>query len=170
MAYKNDLQLAFSGKEIALQRIEIIESTVFENEAAKEFSKGRSIKYQNLLDRSNEKIAEVKSRITDDIGVKQLQLDDYGKELAQVDARYTLGELSFAEHEKKRNAISKKYSKVESEVTELQHLLNSSGSSEVGGRIAIDIEKEVDESGNITMSASSSLKNLKISDLFRKRS
>ena len=170
MTYKKDLQLAFSGKEIASQRIEIIESTVFENEAAEDFSRERGVKYQKLLEKSNERIAEIKSRIADDIDVKQLQLDEYEKELAQVDARYTLGELSFGEHEKKRNVITKKYSKVEIEVTELQNLLNASGSSEIGGKIAIDIDKEVDESGNITMSASSNLKNLKISDIFRRRS
>jgi len=31
MACKNEFQLAFSGKEIASERIVIIESTVFEN-------------------------------------------------------------------------------------------------------------------------------------------
>lgn len=170
MAYKNDLQLAFSGKEIASQRIEIIESTVFDSEAAESFSKERRVKYQKLLDTSKERIAEIKSKIAEDIGVKQLQLDEYEKEMTELDARHTLGELSFDEYEKKRSAITKKSSKVDLEIGELRHLLDASGSAEVGGKIAIDIDKEVDESGNITMGSSINLKNLKIPGLFRKRS
>jgi translation initiation factor 2B subunit (eIF-2B alpha/beta/delta family) len=71
MAYKNDLQLAYSGREIALQRIEIIDSTVFDDEAARNYSEARRTKYQRLLERSDERIADIKSRIAEDIGVKK---------------------------------------------------------------------------------------------------
>ena len=62
MTYKDDLRLAFTGKEIASQRIALIESTTFNDETSEQFSRRRREKYQNLSKRSEEKIAEIKSK------------------------------------------------------------------------------------------------------------
>jgi hypothetical protein len=89
-----------------------------------------------------------------------------------VDTRCKIGEISYDESEKKKNIIRKKYSKVEQEVVELDRLLMTSKSSEVGGSITIDVYKDVDHDGNINrkMSASSVLNDIKSSnvDIFSK--
>jgi len=149
MKYKSELQLVFSGKEIALQRIKLIESTVFDDETEERFSRRRHAKYKNLLKQSNERIAEIKSRIAEDISAKKLQLEDYKKEVTQVNTRYKLGELSPEEREKLVNTIRKKYDKARTEANELLQLSKASTSSEIGGQIPIDIDKEVDDFGNI---------------------
>ena len=149
MAYKDDLRLAFSGKEIASQRIEVIDSTTFENETAEQFSRGRRVKYQNLLEKSNERIAEIKSRIVEDIGAKKIQLKEFQQEVTQVNTRYKLGEVSYEVHEKIKNDIRKKFDKVKAEGIALQKLYEASTSSEIGGRIPIDIDNDVDSDGNI---------------------
>jgi len=149
MTYKKDLQLAFSGKEIASQRIEIIESTVFENETAEQFSRGRREKYQKLLEQSDKKISEIKSRIAEDISAKKFQLENFQNERTQVNTRYKLGELSYEEHEKIENGIRKKFEKVRNEASALQQLYETSTSSEIGGQIPLDIDKDVDDYGNI---------------------
>jgi len=153
MAYKNDLQLAFSGKEIATQRIAIIDSTSFDDETSKQFSKRRREKCQKMLHRSEERIAEIKSRIAEDISAKKLELENYNNEVTQVNTQYKLGELSPEEREKRVNTIRKKYDKVRDGAVELQQLSRASTSSEVGGQIPIDIDKEVDEFGNIIKKA-----------------
>ena len=48
MNYQNKLQLTFSGKEFAMQRIAIIESTNFNDEVAERFGRERREKYQSL--------------------------------------------------------------------------------------------------------------------------
>jgi hypothetical protein len=149
MAYKNDLQLAYSGREIATQRIEIIDSTVFDDQAARSYSEARRTKYQRLLEKSDEKIAEIKGKITEDIGVKKLQLDESKTAYNQVSTRYKLGEISLQECEKQQNILQRKYDRVKQEGVELSQLLDTSRSLEVGGQIPIDIDKEVDGYGNI---------------------
>jgi TPR repeat protein len=149
MAYKNDLQLAYSGREIALQRIEVIDSTVFDDQASRNYREQRRIKYQRLLERSDEKISEIKSRITEGIAAKKLQLEEYKTEHNHVDTRYKLGEISLPEREKQQNLLQKKYDQVKQEAIELDRLLQASGSSEIGGLISIDIDREVDGYGNI---------------------
>jgi hypothetical protein len=149
MAYKDELRLAFSGKEIALERIAIIESTTFNDETAEQFSRRRREKYQNLLDRSEEKVAEIKSRIAEDIGVKKIQLEEIKNEREQVNTRYKLGELSYEMHEKIESGIRRKFDKVKGEAEALQQLYGTSTSLEIGSRIAIDIDNDVDEFGNI---------------------
>jgi len=109
MTYKNDLQLALSGKEIALQRIGIIDSTTFENETAAQFSRGRREKYQKVLEKSEERIAEIKSRIAEDISAKKIQLENFKNERTQVNTRYQLREISSEEHERIENGIRKKF-------------------------------------------------------------
>ena len=149
MAYKDDLRLAFSGKEIALERIALIESTVFENETAEQFSRKRREKYQKLLEQSDMRISEIKSRIAEDISAKRFQLEDFQNERTQVTTRYQLREISHEEHEKIEAGIRKKFDKVRAEADALQQLCEASTSSEIGGRIPIDIEKDVDDYGNI---------------------
>jgi hypothetical protein len=149
MAYKNDLQLAYSGREIALQRIAIIDSSVFNDQASRNYSEQRRTKYQRLLEKSEEKIAEIKGKITEDIGVKKFQLEESKAAYNHVSTRYKLGEISLQESEKQQSVLQKKYDRVKLEAVELDRLLNSSSSSEVGGQIPIDIDKEVDDYGNI---------------------
>jgi hypothetical protein len=151
MTHKNDLQLAYSGREIALQRIEIIDSSVFYDQAARNYSKEKAKrkKYQRLLEKSDEKIAEIKSKITEDITAKKLQLDESKMVYNQVSTRHKRGEISLEECEKQQNILQKKYDRIKQEAVELDRLLNSSSSSEVGGQIPIDIEIEVDGYGNI---------------------
>lgn len=149
MNYKNELQLTFSGREIALKRIGAIESTVFDDETSAQFSIKRREKYQNLFEKSEERIAEIKSRISDDISAKKLELENYENNVAQVDTQYKLGELSPEEREKRVHAIRKKYDKAKAEMSELQQLSQASTSLEIGGQLPIDIDKDVDEFGNI---------------------
>ena len=150
MTYKTDLQLAYSGKEIASERIAIIDSTVFENETAEQFGRRRREKYQKLLDQSDMKISEIKNRIAEDISAKTFQLESFKDERAQVNTRYQLREISHEEHEKIENGIKKKFDKVKGEVDILQQLCEASSSSEIGGLIPLDIDKDVDDYGNIT--------------------
>ena len=157
MAYIDDLKLALSGKEIASQRIAIIESTTCNDETSEQFSKRRREQYQKLLDRSEEKIAEIKSRIAEDIGEKKFQLEGYKNERTEVNTRYKLGEIPYEQHEKIENGIKKKFDKAKAEAEALQHLYGVSRSSEIGGQIPIDIEKDVDEFGNIIKKAGLSL-------------
>jgi hypothetical protein len=149
MVYKNDLQLAYSGREIALQRIEIIDSTVFNDQSGRKYSETRRNKYQRLLEKSAEKISAIKSRIRDDIAAKKIQLEEYKTESNHVDTRYKLGEISLQECEREQNILQKKYDRVKQEAVELDRLLETSKSLEIGGQIVIDIEKEVDDHGNI---------------------
>jgi hypothetical protein len=149
MTYKNDLQLDYSGREIALQRIKIIDSTIFNDETARKYSEQRRRKYQRLLEKSDEKVADIKSRIREDISLKKLQLEEYTTESHHVSTRYKLGEISLQECEKEEKILQKRYDRVKQEVAELDRLLETSRSSEVGGQISIDIETEVDGYGNI---------------------
>ena len=169
MTHKDDLRLAFSGKEIASERIALIESTAFENETAEQFSRERREKYQRLAEQSEKKISEIKSRIVEDIGAKQLQLDECENGVTQIETQYQLGELSYEELEKKVNATRKKCNKVKDEMNELQHLFESSTSLGFGGRISIDIDKDVDESGTITKKPGLDLSKLSISNLLGRR-
>jgi hypothetical protein len=153
MAYKNELQLAYSGREIALQRIEIINSTVFEDETEKNYSDARREKYQKLLEKSDERIAEIKSRIAEDISAKKLQLEEYKTEYSHVSTRHKLGEISLQECEKQQNIFQKKYDRLKQDAAELDRLLATSNSSEIGGQIPIDIDKDVDDYGNINRKA-----------------
>ena len=146
---KKDLQFAFSGKEIASQRIAIIDSTEFTDETAERFSRGRREKYQKLLEQSNMKIADTKSKIAEDISAKKFQLESFKNERAQVNTLYQLGEISFEEHERIENGIKKKFDKVKAEATALQQLYEVSRSSEIGGLVPLDIDKDVDAYGNI---------------------
>jgi hypothetical protein len=151
MAYKNDLQLAYSGREISLQSIEVIDSTVFDDQAARNSSKAKAKrkKYQRLLEKSDEKIAEIKSRITEDIAAKKLQLEESKTEYNHVSTRYKLGKISLQECEEQQNSLQKKYDRIKQDAVELNQLLDTSRSSEIGGQIPIDIETEVDGYGNI---------------------
>ena len=73
MAHKDDLRLAFSGKEIASERIALIESTIFENETAEQFSRERCETYQKVLEQSEKKISEIKSRIAEYLSTKKFE-------------------------------------------------------------------------------------------------
>ena len=157
MTYKNELQLAFSGKEIAMQKISIIESTTFNDKTAEQFSRRRREQYQKLLDRSEERIAEIKSRIAEDIGAKKLQLENYKNERTQVNTRYKLGEIPYEQHEKLENGIKKKFDKAKAEAAALEQLYGASRSSEIGGQVPFDIDKDVDGFGNIIKKAGLSL-------------
>ena len=109
MAYKNELQLALSGKETASKRIAIIDSTTFTDETAERFGKRRREQYQKLLEKSEERITEIKSRIAEDISAKKLQLEGFRKEKTHINTRYQLGEISSEEREKGENRLRKKF-------------------------------------------------------------
>jgi TPR repeat protein len=149
MAYKTELQLAFSGREEALEKVAIFESDDFNDEIAANYSREKRIKYHKLLEQSDEKIAAIKSRVAEEIGAKQLQLESFKNERTEVNTRHQLGEITNEEREKLENSIKKQFDKVRSEAEALQQLYKASTSSEIGGRVPIDIDKDVDDHGNI---------------------
>ena len=149
MAYKTELQLAFSGREEALEKVAIFESADFNDEIAADYDREKRIKYHKLLEQSDEKIAAIKSRVAEEIGAKQLQLESFKAERTEVNTRHQLGEITNEEREKLENDIKKKFDKVRSEAEAFQQLYKASASSEIGGKVPIDIDKDVDDHGNI---------------------
>ena len=149
MTHKNELQLAFSGKEIASERIAVIDATELNDEHVERLSRDRREKYQKLLEQSEKRIPVIKSSIAEDISGKQFQLEGFKRERTEVTTRYQLGEISYEECEKLENGIKKKFDEVKAEAEALQQLYYASTSSEIGGQIPIDIDKDVDNYGNI---------------------
>ncbi|MDR2854544.1 MAG: hypothetical protein LBV40_00055 [Methanomicrobiales archaeon] len=149
MTYKADLQLAFSGKEIALERIAIIESIDLKNETAERFSRERREKYEKLLKQSEGRILDIKRSIAEDSSAKRLQLEHYKGEVAQASDRCQIGEISYEEYEKIKRDIHDKLADVKAEIHALQQLYETATSSEIGGQIPIDIDNDVNDYGNI---------------------
>ena len=143
MTHKSDLQLAFSGKEIASQRIKEINSRIFDDQSEKH------AKYQKLLNKSEAWVSEIKRRIVEDIDIRKQQLEELKEEFSQINTGYEFGKITIEAWEKQRKLIRKKHDRVKAEGIQLNKLLKASTSSDLGGQIPIDIDTDVDEYGYI---------------------
>ena len=128
------MRLALMDKEKAelfMSNLEKLFAEQTVNEASYNLLKSE---YSALLQQAQSKIDQLKQELNKQLTLKTRELEIYKQELANIDARFKVGQLSAAEFIKLSKNPGRKISLLEEQVAHLNHLANVKHSSEIAAQ------------------------------------
>jgi hypothetical protein len=131
-----ELRLAFLNKEKAelfLSNLERLFADKTVNETSYKILKSE---YDANLQHSKSKVDQIKLELNKRLTLKTRELDIYKQELANLDARFKVGQLSADEFIKLSRNPDKKVNYLEEQISQLNSLISSQHSSEIAAQEA----------------------------------
>jgi len=134
------LQLAYSRKEKLEKLMTNLENLKKEEGITQEQYDSIKTNYNNLYSESVKTVDNIKSTLKSDLGKKQGELTNLNQEKDNLNVRAKLGEMPPAEVQKSQDRINSTIQTRQKEVTDLEALITSGSSSDVGGYVEVSIE------------------------------
>lgn len=139
MKKEKKLQEAYSRKERAENLLSNLENLKQEGTVDESQYESMKSEYSEMLNNANSEVDQIKGEINKGLESAQKDLDAYKQELSNLEARFKVGEFSSEDYRKSERKIQDKIEKTQSKISELNRLLESKGSEDVGG--AVDVSK-----------------------------
>lgn len=126
-----ELHLAFQNKERAELFMSNLER-LFAERTVNEFSYNMlKSEYSTLLQQAQSRVNQLKQELNKQLTLKTRELDIYKQELANLDARFKVGQLSANEFIKMSKNPGRKITLLEDQISHLNQLINAKHSSEI---------------------------------------
>ena len=142
-----DLRTAYSMKERAELLLSNLDKLKTEGAITEVEYKTLKSEYVNMLDEAIPWIESIKAELQKVLDAKRRELGGFEEELGIVRARLKVGEISAETSRGQGRPLEEKVRQLEREVAELQGLVDSGCSGEVGGRRDISLPRRRGESG-----------------------
>jgi hypothetical protein len=134
------LQIEYSRKEKLEKLLSNLDSLQKDGQVTAEQYNSIKENYENLRSAAVKALENIKGTLKRDIEKKQNELKDLKQSLENLDVRFKIGEMPEADFQKARDKIQRTIQTRQEEVTNLQNLLNTKSSSDVGGYVEVKIE------------------------------
>jgi ElaB/YqjD/DUF883 family membrane-anchored ribosome-binding protein len=134
------LQIEYSRKEKLEKLISNLDTLKTEGQVtAKQYN---SIKdnYEKLLSEAVKAVENTKGTLKKNLEKKQDELKNLNQSLENLGVRFKIGEMPEADFHKANDRIQRTIQARQREITDLQNLLNTKSSSDVGGYVEVKIE------------------------------
>jgi hypothetical protein len=134
------LQIEYSRKEKLEKLLSNLDSLQKDGQVTAEQYNSIKENYENLRSAAVKALENIKGTLKRDIEKKQNELKDLKQSLENLDVRFKIGEMPEADFQKARDKIQRTIQTRQEEVANLQNLLNTKSSSDVGGYVEVKIE------------------------------
>lgn len=136
-----ELRTAYSAKEEAELLLPNLEKLKAEGSIADAQYEVLKAEYTKMSDDAISKIASIKAELQKVLDDKTRELGVFRQELSNLEARFKVGQIPAETYLKQEKEPKKKVAELEKEVSELQALVNSTSSADIGGAVGVKATK-----------------------------
>lgn len=134
------LQIEYSRKEKLEKLLSNLDSIKKEDQVTAEQYDSIKENYENLHSAAIKAVEDIKGTLKRDLEKKQGELKDLNQSLENLGVRFKIGEMPEADFQKAQDKMQRTIQTRQSEIANLQNLLNTKSSSDVGGYVEVKIE------------------------------
>lgn len=138
---KKELRGAYSGKEEADLLLSNLEKLKSEGSIADAQYDMLKAEYTSMTDGAIWKVDAIKARLQEQLDGKTRELGVFRQELSNLEARFKVGQIPAETYLKREKAPKKKVAELERQVSELQTVVSSSSSADIGGVVPVKVVK-----------------------------